>query len=34
MRGWVLVAGERLSEDELDRWIGLCRSYVATLPPK
>jgi TfoX/Sxy family transcriptional regulator of competence genes len=34
MRGWVLVASESLSDDELDRWIGLCRSYVATLPPK
>jgi TfoX-like protein len=34
MRGWVLVASESLSDGELDRWIGLCRSYVATLPPK
>ncbi len=34
MRGWVLVASEGLSEDELDRWVGRCRSYVETLPPK
>jgi len=34
MRGWVLVASESLADDELDRWIGLCRGYVATLPPK
>ena len=35
MRGWVLVASEGLSDDdELDRWIGLCRRYVATLPVK
>ena len=34
MRGWVLVAGERLSDDELERWIDRARGYVATLPPK
>ena len=35
MQGWVLVARDRVSEDdELDRWIGWCRSYVATLPAK
>jgi TfoX/Sxy family transcriptional regulator of competence genes len=34
MRGWVLVSAGALPEDELDRWIGLCRSYVATLPRK
>lgn len=35
MKGWVLVAGDGLSgDDELDRWIGRCRSYVATLPAK
>ena len=34
MRGWVLVAGASLSDDELDRWVGRCRSYVETLPAK
>lgn len=34
MRGWILVAGEQLDNDELDRWIGQARTFVATLPPK
>jgi len=35
MEGWILVAREELADDdELDRWIGRCRSYVATLPAK
>jgi TfoX/Sxy family transcriptional regulator of competence genes len=34
MRGWVLVAGEGLPDDELERWIGRARSYVETLRPK
>jgi TfoX/Sxy family transcriptional regulator of competence genes len=34
MKGWVLVAGESLDDDALDRWIGECRKFVATLPPK
>jgi TfoX/Sxy family transcriptional regulator of competence genes len=34
MRGWVLVAGDGLADDELERWIGRARSYVDTLPPK
>jgi TfoX/Sxy family transcriptional regulator of competence genes len=34
MRGWLLVAGEALSDGELERWIGQARRYVATLPPK
>jgi hypothetical protein len=34
MRGWVLVAGEVLDDDVLERWIGQARSYVGTLPPK
>ncbi len=34
MRGWILVSGENLSDDELDRWIARCRRYVATLPAK
>ena len=34
MRGWVLLASQSLADGELDRWIGLCRSYVATLPPR
>jgi TfoX N-terminal domain len=34
MRGWVLVAGGVLGDDDLERWIGQSRRYVATLPPK
>lgn len=34
MRGWVVVAGDVLDDDILDRWIGRARSFVATLPPK
>jgi TfoX/Sxy family transcriptional regulator of competence genes len=34
MRGWILVASEGLSDDELERWIEQARSYVHTLPPK
>jgi TfoX/Sxy family transcriptional regulator of competence genes len=34
MRGWILVASDGLSEDDLERWIDQARRYVATLPPK
>jgi TfoX/Sxy family transcriptional regulator of competence genes len=34
MRGWILVAGERLDDDELDRWIAQAKTFVATQPPK
>ena len=34
MRGWIVVASDGLSDDELERWIDQARSYVATLPPK
>jgi len=34
MRGWVLVGGEVLDDDPLDRWIAAARDYVAGLPPK
>jgi TfoX/Sxy family transcriptional regulator of competence genes len=34
MRGWILVAGHSLADDELGRWIGRALSYVETLPPK
>ena len=34
MRGWILVASDGLSDDDLERWIDQARSYVATLPPK
>jgi TfoX/Sxy family transcriptional regulator of competence genes len=34
MRGWILVASDRLSEDDLERWIDQACRYVATLPPK
>jgi TfoX/Sxy family transcriptional regulator of competence genes len=34
MRGWVLVGGEQLDNDDLDRWIAQAKTFVATLPPK
>jgi TfoX/Sxy family transcriptional regulator of competence genes len=34
MRGWVLVAPERLGDPELDGWIAEARAYVGTLPAK
>jgi TfoX/Sxy family transcriptional regulator of competence genes len=34
MRGWVLVASEVLSDDELERWIEQAHRYVGTLPPR
>ena len=34
MRGWVVVAGDRLDEDDLDRWIAEAAAFVATLPAK
>jgi TfoX/Sxy family transcriptional regulator of competence genes len=34
MRGWVLVAGDGLTDQELQRWIVRARGYVGTLPPK
>jgi TfoX/Sxy family transcriptional regulator of competence genes len=34
MRGWILVASDGLSDDDLERWINQARRYVATLPPK
>jgi hypothetical protein len=34
MRGWVLVAGDGLTDQELQRWIERARGYVGTLPPK
>jgi hypothetical protein len=34
MRGWVLVAGEALDDDALDRWIDLAGRFVSSLPPK
>jgi hypothetical protein len=34
MRGWVMVAGEELDDDALERWIERARGYVSTLPPK
>jgi TfoX/Sxy family transcriptional regulator of competence genes len=34
MRGWIVVAGEHLDDDVLDRWIAQARTFVATLPPK
>jgi hypothetical protein len=34
MRGWVLVTGDDLDDDVLDRWIAEAGAFVATLPPK
>jgi TfoX/Sxy family transcriptional regulator of competence genes len=34
MRGWVLVAGEALDDDALERWIDLAGMFVKSLPPK
>jgi hypothetical protein len=34
MRGWVVVAGDHLDDDVLDRWVAEAAAYVATLPPK
>ncbi|KUM73594.1 TfoX/Sxy family protein [Streptomyces curacoi] len=35
MRGWVLVAGDVLTEDEvLGAWIGEGCAFAASLPPK
>src|SRR6516225_9830139 len=34
MRGWILVASDSLSDDDLERWIDQARNFAATLPPK
>ena len=34
MRGWILVAGDRLDDPELDHWLAEAHDHVATLPPK
>jgi hypothetical protein len=34
MRGWVLVSGEHLDDDDLNRWLTEARDFVATLAPK
>jgi TfoX/Sxy family transcriptional regulator of competence genes len=34
MRGWIMVAGESLDDDVLDRWVAQAGKFVATLPPK
>jgi TfoX/Sxy family transcriptional regulator of competence genes len=34
MRGWILVAGEALDDDQLARWLAEAGGFVATLPPK
>jgi TfoX/Sxy family transcriptional regulator of competence genes len=34
MRGWILVAGDHLDDQDLDRWIAVAIAFVATLPPK
>jgi hypothetical protein len=35
MRGWVMIAGEGLAEDEaLSEWVQWGRSFALSLPPK
>jgi TfoX/Sxy family transcriptional regulator of competence genes len=34
MRGWILVASDGLSDDDLERWIDQACRYAATLPPR
>jgi hypothetical protein len=34
MRGWVLVATDRLDDDGLDAWLAAADEFVATLPAK
>jgi TfoX/Sxy family transcriptional regulator of competence genes len=34
MRGWILVAGDHLDDDVLDRWVAEAAAFVATLRPK
>jgi hypothetical protein len=34
MRGWVLVAGHHLDDEQLDRWVAEAGAFVARLPPK
>ncbi|PAZ14363.1 RNA methyltransferase [Streptomyces sp. SA15] len=35
MRGWILVAGTALKEDDvLDEWIDKGRTFASSLPPK
>ena len=35
MRGWILVAGTVLTDDDvLDAWIAQGRAFAASLPPK
>jgi TfoX/Sxy family transcriptional regulator of competence genes len=34
MRGWIMVAGESLNDDVLDRWVAQAGAFVATLPTK
>jgi TfoX/Sxy family transcriptional regulator of competence genes len=35
MKGWVIVAGEAVAEDDaLEDWIARAREFVESLPPK
>jgi TfoX/Sxy family transcriptional regulator of competence genes len=34
MKGWILVASDGLTDQELERWIGRALRYVGTLPPR
>jgi hypothetical protein len=34
MRGWVLVAGEHLDDEHLDRWLAEASDFVATVAPE
>jgi len=34
MKGWVMVEGADLTDDQLCRWLGEARAFVETLPAK
>ena len=34
MRGWIMVAGESVDDDVLDRWVAQSSTFVASLPPR
>jgi hypothetical protein len=34
MKGWVIVDGGVLDDEELASWVAAGSAYVATLPPK
>ena len=34
MKGWVMVSGEALDDDELAQWLEKARAFAGALPPK